>query len=159
MMGVIVDSAWDDRMKCIILRERFFLTCVQSPWDMMVTKPGSSARQKSCETTLTMAPSLLSTQACTGCPLHPSHPESLLWRGLWAGLQWIFSCVLLLTIVFLGSTHKAEHSQRVFCPLAAVSRTDSLEQEKWTLLSRGQMWPGSSVLSLVLFQVLFPSPA
>ena len=72
-----------------------------------------------------------------------------------AGPQWIFSCVLLLTIVFLGSNHKAERSQRVFCPLAAVSRTDSLEQEKWTLLSIGQMWPGSSVL----FQALIPRPA
>lgn len=72
-----------------------------------------------------------------------------------AGPQWIFSCVLLLTIVFLGSSHKAEHSQRVFCPLAAVSRTDSLEQDKWTLLSTGQMWPGSSVL----FQVLISRPA
>ena len=73
-----------------------------------------------------------------------SQLSSLHWRGLWGRHQWIVSWALLLTIGILGTSH-----------LVAVSRTSTLEQEKGTLLSIGQMWLGSSVL----FQVLIPRPA
>ena len=48
--GFIVDASWSDKLKPRIQRERFLLTFVPSPRDMMVTKLGSFASQKSCET-------------------------------------------------------------------------------------------------------------
>lgn len=49
-MGVFVDSSCSNKLKRIIRRKSFLLTSVPSPRDMMVTKPGWSASQKSCET-------------------------------------------------------------------------------------------------------------
>lgn len=74
-------------------------------------------------------PSLLSTQACTGCPFaSQSSWISSLERGLWAGLQWIFSCVLLLTIVFLGNNPQG----RTFISVARWQQSREL-----TVLSSG----------------------
>lgn len=99
---------------------------------------------------MTVAPSLLSPQACTDCPSHPQSSLDLsslegLWGRVLLGLSW------LLCGYF---HHRKQPQDRAFQKAywrltARTYLTQELEhslKDKGTLLSTGKMWPGSSVL-------------
>ena len=105
--GFIVDASWSDKLKLRIQRERFLLTFVPSPRDMMVTKLGYLLVKRVVKLNNNCGPfSPFHIGLCQLCIA--SQLSSLHWRGLWGRPQWIVSWVLLLTIGILGSSHKAE---------------------------------------------------